>query len=71
MTQGTEVPFSCPVRGHHHSLKLVRALTQEGSGKTGLLVECPDGQYRWLVVGGKLAASLRMKRPRWGWRKDQ
>lgn len=62
--------FECPIRGHQHILSVVKTHTQAETGTKAFTYECPNGIYRWFVIDGKtLAESIRLRRPRYGWKK--
>lgn len=58
--------MQCNVRGHEHDL---RGLAAKPSG---VVLECPFGQYRWIayIRNGRpvLNNVTRMTKPRFGWR---
>jgi len=58
----------CPIRGHKHDVAVVKSHTQVGTGKKAVTYECPTGVYRWFALLGQPISSLRLKRPRYGWR---
>lgn len=60
---------ACPVRGHTHLVTQVRTHVQDGTGDTATTWECPTGRYRWFQVDRLgFNPSLRMDRPRAGWK---
>lgn len=62
--------MKCNVRGHNHNLNLIRKVIQKETLRAAELMECPTGNYRWLVFEGRpVEESIRFSKPRFGWKK--